>query len=114
MTMTPEPFAGKPAAEQLYRMLLAHLNGNGPYSEELKQTSVHVTAGKGAFLGVHPRANGLLLNIVLDRALESPRLAKVEQVSRSRYHNEVKVAEANEIDAELLAWIAEAYRLKTT
>lgn len=112
--MDPDPFAGKPEAEQLYRRLLEHLGRNGPYTAERKKTSVHVVAGRGAFLGVHPRAGGLLLNLVLDHALTSPRLAKVEQVSRSRYHNEVKLTAEEEIDAELLGWIAEAYRLKTT
>lgn len=74
---------------------------------------MHVVAEKGAFLGVHPRAGGALLNLVLDHALASPRLAKVEQVSRSPYHHEVKLAAEPAIDAELLAWIAGAYRIKT-
>jgi hypothetical protein len=111
--MTPNPFAGKPNAERLYSALLDHIGRSGPWTEEPKKSSVHIAAGRGAFLGVHPRAGGLLLNIVLDRALDSPRLSKVEQVSRSRYHNEVVVKTEDEIDAELLAWIGEAYQLKT-
>lgn len=86
----------------------------GPYQEEPKKGSIHVVVGKGAFLGVHPRASGLFLNIVLDHALESARVTKVEQVSRTRFHNELKLTDPGEIDAELLGWIGEAYALKAS
>src|SRR5580704_6801187 len=86
--MDTNPFAGKPTAESLYRKLLERVQEIGSSTEELKKTSVHVVAGSGAFLGVHPRATSLLLNIVLDHAIESPRISKGEQVSKTRYHNE--------------------------
>jgi hypothetical protein len=108
----PDPLSGRPESQRLYAALVERMQGLGPYQEEPKKGSIHVVVGKGAFLGVHPRAAGLLLNIVLDRALESPRVAKAEQVSRTRFHNELKVTELAEIDAELLGWIREAYALK--
>jgi hypothetical protein len=48
----------------------------------------------------------------VNRALESARVTKVEQVSRTRFHNELKVTEVGELGAELLGWICEAYALK--
>jgi hypothetical protein len=111
-TMNENPFTGKPAARSLYDCLLVRLRTVGSFTEEYKKTSVHIVAGKGAFLGVHPRTDSLLLNIVLDRALVSDRLSKVEQVSKSRYHNEIKLSDEGSIDDELLEWISEAYKLK--
>jgi hypothetical protein len=110
--MENNPFAGRPDAQRLYTALLEHLAGVGEYTPEVKKTSVHLVAGKGAFLGLHPRTAGLLVNIVLGHRLESPRVVKAEQVSKSRYHNEVKVGSEAELDEELLGWIREAYALK--
>jgi len=89
--MNENPFLGKPTAEELYRSLLDRMTVIGSFMEEPKKTSVHIVAGRGAFLGVHPRSDSLLLNIVLDHALTSDRFTKVDQVSKSRYHNELKV-----------------------
>jgi hypothetical protein len=111
--MEADPFTGKPTAESLYRTLRKRVQEIAPSTEELKKTSLHVVAGSGAFLGVHPGPEAISLNIVLDHAIVSPRLSKAEQVSKSRYHNEVKITGKAEIDDELLAWIGGAYGLKT-
>lgn len=110
--MENTPFIGKPEAERIYAALLKRLRPLGAYSEEMKKSSVHIVAGKGAFLGVHPRAGGLLVNLVLTRALDAPRVVKVEQVSRFRYHNEVRLASEADLDDQLLEWIREAYEIK--
>jgi len=34
-----------------------------------------------------------------------------EQVSKNRFHNELKLSSPDEIDAELLAWLNDAYAL---
>ncbi|MDI2035618.1 hypothetical protein PJL15_02750 [Paenarthrobacter nitroguajacolicus] len=73
-------------------------------------SSFHVLHGR-AFLGIHPRRGGILLNIVLDRELTSDRVHKAEQVSANRWHNEVIVKEPSGVDAELLDWIREGYGL---
>ncbi len=41
----------------------------------------------------------------------SPRIAKSEQVSKNRFHNELKLTSPDEIDAELLSWLKDAYAL---
>jgi hypothetical protein len=111
--MIENPFLGKPTAEELYRILINRMTAIGTFMEEPKKSSVHIVAGLGAFLGVHPRSDSLLLNIVLDHALTSDRLTKVAQVSKSRYHNELKVTVESDMNDELLGWIREAYTLKT-
>ncbi len=48
----------------------------------------------------------------LARALEEdPRLAKTEQVSRNRYHNEIKLEQPDEVDDRVKSWLREAYEL---
>ena len=61
--------AGSEPAGSIYKALIERLKTIGPYKVEPKATSLHIVHGR-AFLGVHYRKDGLLLNIVLDRPLE--------------------------------------------
>jgi Domain of unknown function (DUF5655) len=88
----------------LYGALLAMLDEVGPHEVEVKKTSLHVTHGR-AFLGVHPRSGGLLLNIVTAAPLADARVRKSEQISRNRCHNEVLVRVEGEVDGQLAEWI---------
>ena len=105
-----EKIDSRSASKQTYAAVLVLLDGLGPYRVENKKSSLHLTHGP-AFLGVHPRANGLLLNIVTTRPLESSRVRKAERVSANRCHNEVLVASPSEVDDELKSWISQAYDL---
>ena len=99
-----------PATLQLYRDLLARLQRFGPFREEVKKTSIHLVRAS-AFAGVHPRKQHLLLTIKSAQPIDSARIARTEQVSRSRWHLDVKLAAASEIDSELLGWLRQAYNL---
>jgi len=77
---------------------------------DLKKTSIHLVAGS-AFAGVHPQLKKLRLNIRLARKLEQERIRKVEQVSASRFHNELDLGSPTEVDGELTGWLREAYDL---
>ena len=63
------------------------------------------------FAGVHPRKSYLLLNLRTDHPIESQRITKTEQVSKSRFHNEMKLASPEGVDEELLGWLKDAYAL---
>ena len=63
------------------------------------------------FAGVHPRKSALVLNIRLDRPVEDQRLLKAERVSATRYHNELKLGGPDDVDAQVDAWLREAYDL---
>ncbi len=107
-------FEGRaPVVESIYRRLLEVLAGLGPYEVEPKKKSIHLVNGS-AFGGVHPRASSLLLNLRMSRALVGPRIRKAEQVSKNRWHNEIVVSSAAEIDAEVQGWLAEAYQLSAS
>jgi hypothetical protein len=104
-------FAGKDTAVRAtYARLLNVLQTVGPFQEEPKKTSVHLVNTSG-FAGIHPRKSFLYLNLRMDRALQGERIAKSEQVSKNRYHNEIKITTPDEVDGELIDWLKEAYAL---
>jgi Domain of unknown function (DUF5655) len=104
-------FMGKDESVQsTYCRLLEVLHTLGPFQEEPKKTSIHVVRNVG-FAGVHPRKSYLILNLRTDYPLDNPRITKSEQVSKNRFHNEVKLISPSEIDEELLGWLKDAYSL---
>lgn len=94
----------------LYAELSEKLQELGAFEVEVKQSSLHITNGR-AFLGIHPRKNALLINIVSDKPITSTRLKKTEKVSANRYHNELIVDDVTQIDNELMSWLSDAYAL---
>ena len=94
----------------IYRALLEAVGGFGRVEVQLKKTSIHLVAGS-AFAGVHPMKNRLRLNIRTDRPISGGRVVKTEQISARRFHNEVDLRSAAEVDGELLAWLRDAYAL---
>ena len=100
-----------PVVQEIYQRITAALDEIGPFSEQPKKTSIHLVR-KSGFGGIHPRKHFLILNVRLARALaEDPRLAKTEQVSRNRYHNEIKLEQPDEVDESIKSWLREAYEL---
>jgi hypothetical protein len=97
-------------ANAIWLRLRETFDGTGDVQVEGKKTSVHVTAGR-AFLGVHPRKNALLITVVTELPLDSPRVRKAEQVSANRVHNDILLTSPGDVDDELRSWIASAYRL---
>ena len=104
-------FTGKDdIVRSIYERLLEALHTIGPFQEEPKKTSLHLVHRVG-FAGVHPRKSYLILNLRTDHPIESQRIFKTEQVSKSRFHNEVKLASPGDVDEELLGWLKDAYML---
>lgn len=99
-----------PEAIHLYRSLLAAIRPLGEFGEDVKKTSVHLTR-KSTFAGVHFRRSYLILVIKTISPIDSARIVKVEQVSKKRWHCELKVASESEIDVELRSWIGQAYEI---
>jgi len=99
-----------PIARQLYDELLAALRPMGPFQEEVKKASIHLVRGS-AFGGVHPRKGHVILTIKAAEPIQSSRICKTEQMSKNRWHLDVKVGTADDIDDELRAWLQQAYAL---
>ncbi len=99
-----------PVVREIYNRLMNALRKFGPVTEEPKKTSIHLVHGS-ALAGVSTRKDALWLNIRLDHKIASPRINKMEQVSAKRFHNELKLTSPDEVDAELIGWLKEAYHL---
>jgi len=106
-----EHFDGKAdGVRDLYDRLVAMAEKFGPVEQDPKKTSIHLNR-KTAFAGVAVRKEHLVLTIKSDRPIKSPRIFKSEQTSASRFHHEVKLASAKDLDAELRGWLKAAYEL---
>lgn len=106
-----DQFIGKaPDVRAIYDRLLAQVQAFGPVIEEPKKTSIHLS-NKSAFAGVHTRKDYLLVTIRSDHPIESPRVVKAERASKNRYHQDIKLAHPDDVDADLLTWLKAAYSL---
>lgn len=104
-------FDGKsPAVRRIYERLLARCEKFGPYEIEPKKTSVHLVRNT-AFAGVHPRKAWLDLTIRTAAPLAGSRLRKNEQVSKNRWHGDVRLFSPDDVDRELAGWLRDAYEL---
>lgn len=104
-------FAGKePATRKIYDRLLKASGKFGPVVEDPKKTSIHLVR-KTAFAGVATRKSAIILTIKSDQELASPRIHKSAQTSARRFHHEVKLTSAADVDAELTGWLKAAYEL---
>jgi hypothetical protein len=102
-------FAGKPEAVKAFEQVMAVVRPLGNFVVEEKKTCLHITAGGPAFLGVHPRKNGLRLTVVLTRPIEGTRIVKCDKASANRYYIDLNLVAADGMDEELKDWIGEAY-----
>jgi len=99
-----------PVSLELYKQLLMALKPLGRFQEEVKKTSIHLVHST-AFAGVAPRKQHLILTIKAERPIHSSRVFKAEQASRNRWYLQVKLADKQEIDRELLGWLKSSYEL---
>jgi hypothetical protein len=101
----------EPVVWELYQALIGKIKDFGPFDVEVKKASLHLTHG-AAFVGVHPKKKWLDLTIVLAERVTGECVLKSEQVSKSRYHNEVRLAALQDFDGQVMAWLQESYNLK--
>jgi hypothetical protein len=99
-----------PVVREIYDGLIKKVKSFGKVQEEPHKTSIHLL-NQTAFAGIATRKDALLLTIKTDHSIESVRVTRTEQVSRNRFHLIVRLAAPQEIDAELLKWLKDAYKL---
>jgi len=86
-----------PVVYEIYKTILKELKTIGKVGIKTKKTSIHLK-NKTAFGGVHPKKNWLDFNLVMNHPLKDKRITKVEQVSKSRFHNNFRFKAPEEID----------------
>ena len=103
-----EPYPA--SIQKLYSRFASSLKKIGPFTVEIKKTSLHLVNAKG-FAGVHPKQSYLGINLVLARKGTTPKADTVEQVSANRFHHLFKLSAPDQINADFLVLVQEAYRL---
>ena len=103
LTMTP-------AQRAIYAQLLSAARAIGPFREDAKKTSIHLTRAS-AFAGVATRKDALQLTIKSATDIRSPRIVKREQASANRWHLEIRLENPTQVDRELTSWLADAMAL---
>jgi hypothetical protein len=103
-------FAGRPEAKALFDALTKKLRSFGPLRVDAVKSSVNLIARRHIG-GVRVLKDGLRVGFVLERKLASPRVKRAEWIGGSKYAHSVKVTSPGGLDAELLAWLKEAYDL---
>jgi hypothetical protein len=93
-----------------YDALLAASRSLGPVREEAKKTSIHLVRSS-AFAGVATRKDSLILTLKSDKPLKHHRIQRAERTSANRWHLELRLANPDDVDAQLRSWLAAAYAL---
>jgi hypothetical protein len=95
---------------EVYDALLNAARTFGEVREEPKKTSIHL-ARRTAFAGVMTRRDAVILTIKSAENIADPRIFRAEQTSANRWHLEVRLTTAPEVDAQLRGWLQAAYEL---
>jgi hypothetical protein len=104
-------FAGKPPETRaLYDEVMRLLGSFGPVTAEPKKTCIHLVR-RTALGGVTVRKDAIILEFKTDYPIDSPALAKTEQISRNRWHHTLKVTSAGVLTEEVAGWLRDAYEL---
>ena len=104
----------EPQVYAMYVQLIETIRHSvGAFEIHPKKTSIHLHH-EADFLGIHPKKKWLDINIVLDHPIEDPRLVRTDHPSKNRWHNYLRLSEAEEIDARLVAYLRDAYALMGT
>ncbi len=99
-----------PVVKSIYDRIVTESRKFGSVTEEPKKTSIHLV-NKSAFAGVATRKSALILNIKSSAPIKHARIQKSEQLSASRFHQEVKLTSPAEVDPVLVGWLHEAYTI---
>lgn len=102
-------FAGKdPGVRQTFDRVLATVRKLGPVEVLPEKTRIafHV---RMSFAALMPKKHWLDGHVVLARRLDSPRFKKIYVVSPRNVVHEFRLTSPAEVDAEVAAWLREAY-----
>jgi hypothetical protein len=99
-----------PGVRAAYDQVLSSLARIGPVKAEPRKTSIHLVR-ETAFAGAHPKKAWLDLTIRSETPIKSARVRAQEQVSKNRWHQDVRLTSPKDVDAEVVSWLRSAYAL---
>lgn len=106
-----EHLEGKPAAIiALYRHLEAVMHSLGSVLVVPEKTRIAFQV-RMSFAAMMLKQQWIAGHVVLARRVESPRFRRIETISPRNHVHTFRLRTQEEIDAELIAWIAEAYQV---
>jgi hypothetical protein len=104
-------FAGKSKrVRAIFDKLLAAARKNGPVIVLPEKTRIAFQV-RMSFAAFVIRRNWVDGHVILARRLENPRFRRIETFSPRNHLHAFRFEDADEIDAEVAAWFAEAYRV---
>jgi hypothetical protein len=104
-------FEGKqPSVRATFDRLLEEARKLGPLSVLPEQTRIALHV-RMSFAAVVPRRRWLDGHVVLDHRLENPRFRRIEVYSPRNVLHAFRLESPEEVDAEVAAWLAAAYRV---
>jgi hypothetical protein len=102
-------FAGQTGLERIFGRLLAELGQMVSLRTDAIRSGINL-AGKYHFAMVFVRKDHLLLEFVLARETEERRIRRTDKLGANYVHR-VRLDRPEDIDAQLLGWLNEAYNL---
>ncbi len=106
-------FAGKELAQEIFNYLLSEIEANiGKCKVISLPCCVHLF-GRYDFLAALPKKDRLEIRFGLTRALKGKRVKIAVPTTQTLYKNCLDLHSKDDVDAELLAWLSEAYNLKS-
>jgi len=99
-----------PIVRRTFDAVLAALDDVGPFEVLPQKTRIalHVRMSFAAFV---PHRRWLDGHLVLARRVDSPRFRRIEVYSPRNALHAFRLGSPDEVDAELVGWLAEAYRV---
>ena len=107
-----EHFRGRdPELRAVFDAIVSKLRKLGPVKVDPVKTSINLTAGRH-LAGVTVRGTFLRVGFFAPKRIVDPRIVHVERLGPDRFGHSVVVESVADLDGQLLAWLAEAYRMR--
>lgn len=104
-------FEGRsPEVRRIYDRVLEASGKFGPVVEDPKKTSIHLV-NRSAFAGIQTRRDFLILTLKSPGDIDSGRVFRRQQASPNRWHLEIKLSSAEQVDREMIDWLQTGYSI---
>jgi Domain of unknown function (DUF5655) len=107
-----EFFAGSESGLRgVFEAYVAALREHGPVTVNVTKSRIACQV-RGRFAGIdRPRRDHLVASFLLTRPVRSERLIRVDYIPPYYYVHRLRLRDRADVDAELKAWLGEAYRV---